>query len=77
MEAEQGQGDDDVFAGRASQLSTRLLILEAALASIHRACECTFDDPRLLFGTLCRVSTLTRQALPDSPERRRERTVLP
>jgi hypothetical protein len=45
------------------KLRTRLVILEAALASIDRECERALDEPTVVFMTMCRVAALTRQAL--------------
>ncbi len=43
-------------------LVNRVTILEAALESIQRECESALDEPALLFMTMCRVASLTRQA---------------
>lgn len=44
-------------------LNTRIVILEAALASIDRECERALERPEVLFMTMCRVAALTRQSL--------------
>lgn len=44
-------------------LQTRIVILEAALASIDRECEWALANPAIVFMTMCRVAALSRQAL--------------
>jgi hypothetical protein len=46
-------------------MSTRVVILEAALDAIHRECERALDEPSVVFMSMCRVAALTRQALRD------------
>ena len=46
----------------AETLRNRVLILEAALASIERECEHALDEPAVVYGTVFRVAALTRQA---------------
>jgi hypothetical protein len=47
--------------------NTHALILEAALACIARECELAMQTPEVMFTTVCRISSVTRQAL--SPAR--------
>lgn len=44
-------------------LHRRVIILEAALASIGEECERALDEPSVSFVGLRRVAALTRQAL--------------
>lgn len=60
-----GDEEDDERSMR-----TRLCILEAALACIAREAEVALGRPDIAFLTMCRVSSIARQAGALEPKRR-------
>ena len=49
-------------------LATRVAALEAALARIQRECDHALNTPEVVFVTVCRISSVARQALGELPD---------
>jgi hypothetical protein len=51
------------------ELRTRLAILEAALACVREECETAHVEPTIAMTTICRIDSVSRQALRASGSR--------
>lgn len=65
----------DPLGDDSDALRTRIAILEAALACVKAECEIAHTEPTIAMTTICRIDSVTRQALAaSSPPRRSSRS---